>query len=58
MIKRKKSSSQKEKIIQEIKNRTPKIIFTAKNLVVTLRSRSQLNKWLEIYPDGKYVISW
>jgi len=58
MIKRKKSSSQKEKIIQEIKNRTPKIVFTAKNLVVTLRSRSQLNKWLEIYPDGKYVISW
>jgi|TARA_B110000967_G_C18522989_1_gene381963 uncharacterized membrane protein len=57
MIKRKKSSSQKEKIIQEIKNRTPKIVFTAKNLVVTLRSRSQLNKWLEIYPDGKYVIS-
>jgi len=57
MIKRKKSSSQKEKIIQEIKNRTPKIIFTAKNLVVTLRSRNQLNKWLEIYPDGKYVIS-
>ena len=54
----KKSSSQKEKIIQEIKNRTPKIVFTAKNLVVTLRSRSQLNKWLEIYPDGKYVISW
>ena len=57
MIKRKKSSSQKEKIIQEIKNRTPKIVFTAKNLVVTLRSKSQLNKWLEIYPDGKYVIS-
>lgn len=57
MIKRKKSSRQKEKIIQEIKNRTPKIVFTAKNLVVTLRSRSQLNKWLEIYPDGKYVIS-
>tara|TARA_B110000211_G_scaffold28314_1_gene28673 strand:+ start:2017 stop:2190 length:174 start_codon:yes stop_codon:yes gene_type:complete len=57
MIKRKKSSSQKEKIILEIKNRTPKIVFTAKNLVVTLRSRSQLNKWLEIYPDGKYVIS-
>jgi len=57
MIKRKKSSSQKEKIIQEIKNRTPKIVFTTKNLVVTLRSRSQLNKWLEIYPDGKYVIS-
>jgi len=56
MIKRKKSSSQKEKIIQEIKNRTPKIVFTAKNLVVTLRSRSQLNKWLEIYPDGQYII--
>jgi len=56
MIKRKKSSSQKEKIIQEIKNRTPKIIFTVKNLIVTLRNRNQLDRWLEMYPDGQYVI--
>jgi len=56
MIKRKKSSSQKEKIIQEIKNRTPKIIFTVKNLIVTLRNRNQLDRWLEMYPEGQYVI--
>jgi hypothetical protein len=56
MIKRKKSSSQKEKIIQEIKNRTPKIVFTVKNLIVTLRNRNQLDRWLEMYPDGQYVI--
>jgi len=56
MIKRKKSSSQKEKIIKEIKNRTPKIIFTVKNLIVTLRNRNQLDRWLEMYPEGQYVI--
>jgi len=56
MIKRKKSSSQKEKIIQEIKNRTPKIVFTVKNLIVTLRNRNQLDRWLEMYPEGQYVI--
>ena len=56
MSKRKKSISKKEKIIAEIKRRTPKIIFTAKNLIVTLRNRNQLDRWLEMYPDGKYVI--
>ena len=56
MIKRKKSNFKKEKIIKEIKNRTPNIVFTDKNLVVTLRSRSQLNKWLDMYPDGQYVM--
>jgi|TARA_B110000263_G_scaffold222276_1_gene211253 hypothetical protein len=56
MSKRKKSISKREKIILEIKRRTPKIIFTAKNLIVTLRNRDQLDRWLEMYPDGKYVI--
>ena len=56
MSKRKKSLSKKNKIIAEIKKRTPKIVFTAKNLIVTLRNRNQLDRWLEIYPDGKYVV--
>ena len=56
MSTRKKTASKREKILAEIKKRTPKIVFTAKNLIVTLSNRNQLNRWLEIYPDGKYVV--
>ena len=56
MSKRKKSPRKREKILAEIKKRTPNIVFTARNLVVTLRNRNQLNRWLEMYPDGKYVV--
>ena len=44
--------------IKEIKNRTPKIIFRAHNIVVTLRNKTQLNRWLKIYPEGKYTINY
>tara|TARA_B100000131_G_C17993399_1_gene563502 strand:- start:302 stop:487 length:186 start_codon:yes stop_codon:yes gene_type:complete len=54
--KRKKSLKKTLKIIKEIKSNTPKIIFKVKNLVVTLRNKSQLNRWLELYPDGKYTV--
>ena len=53
--KRKKSLKKTLKIIKEIKSNTPKIIFKVKNLVVTLRNKIQLNRWLELYPDGKYT---
>jgi hypothetical protein len=56
MSKRKKSLSKTKQILQDIKLRSPKIVFTAKNLIVTLRNRSQLDKWLKIYPDGEYII--
>ena len=56
MSKRKKSIIKQEKILKEIKSRTPKIVFTVKNLIVTLRSRNQLDRWLEMSPDGQYVI--
>ncbi|MDC3305882.1 hypothetical protein OAV36_03050 [Flavobacteriales bacterium] len=56
MSKRKKSIIKQEKILKEIKSRTPKIVFTVKNLIVTLRNRNQLDRWLEMYPDGQYVI--
>lgn len=54
--KRKKSKEKTLKIIKEIKSSTPKIIFTARNLVVTLRKKSQLDTWLSLYPEGKYTI--
>jgi len=56
MSKRAKPLSKAKKILKDIKKRTPKLVFTAKNLIVTLRNRNQLDKWLEIYPDGKYII--
>ena len=56
MSTRKKTASKREKILAEIKKRTPKIVFTAKNLIVTLRNRNQLDRWLAIYPEGKYII--
>ena len=56
MSKRRKSLRQTKQILEGIKKRTPKIVFSAKNLIVTLRNRSQIDKWLEIYPDGKYII--
>ena len=49
MSKRKKSIIKQEKILKEIKSRTPKIVFTVKNLIVVFKNRSQLDKCSEIY---------
>ena len=54
--KRKNSLKKTMKILDSIKNSAPKIIFKAQNIVVTLRNKSQLNRWLQLYPDGKYTI--
>ena len=56
--KRKKSLKKTWDAIKDIKNSTPKIIFKAHNLVVTLKNKTQLNRWLEIYPEGKYTINY
>ena len=55
--KRKKSIQKTMDKIEVIKQSVPKIVFTAKNLVVTLKNKSQLNRWLEIYPEGTYQIN-
>ena len=55
---RKRSFKKTLETIKEIKNSTPKIIFKAHNIVVTLRNKTQLNRWLEIYPEGKYTINY
>ena len=56
--KRKQSLKKTWDTIIEIKNSTPKIIFRAHNIVVTLRNMNQINRWLEIYPEGKYTINY
>ena len=56
--KRKKHIKNAFQKIEEIKKSVPKIVFKANNLVVTLKNESQLSRWLEIYPDGKYQINY
>ena len=56
--KRKKSLKKTLDTIIEMKNSAPKIVFRAQNIVVTLRNKNQINRWLEIYPEGKYTINY
>ena len=55
--KRKKSLKKTLNTVIEIKNSTPKIIFKAESLVVTLRNKAQLNRWLKIYSNACYTIT-
>ena len=57
MTTRRIAKSKREKILNEIKNSTPSIVFKAKNLIVTLRNKSQLKTWLNLYPEGTYTIN-
>ena len=58
IYKRKKSLKQTRDALIKIKNSVPKIIFRAKNTIITLRNKSQISRWLEIYPEGKYTINY
>ena len=55
--KRKKSLKKTLNTVIKIKNSTPKIIFKAESLVVTLRNKAQLNRLLKIYPNACYTIT-
>ena len=57
MTKRRIAKSKRKKILNEIKNSTPSIVFKARNLIVTLRNKSQLKTWLSLYPEGTYTIN-
>ena len=46
-----------EKILDKIKNNTPSIIFKTKTMTVTLKTKEQLKKWLDMYPTGKYTFA-
>tara|TARA_Y100001954_G_C15489528_1_gene444422 strand:- start:137 stop:325 length:189 start_codon:yes stop_codon:yes gene_type:complete len=56
--KRKQSIKKTLNKIKAINKSVPKIVFKANNLIVTLKNKSQLSRWLEIYPDGKYQINY
>ena len=55
--KRKKSLKKTLNTVIEIKNSTPKIIFKAESLVVTLRNKAQLNRGIKIYPNACHTIT-
>ena len=57
MTTRRIAKSKREKILNEIKNSTPSIVFKARNMIVTLRNKSQLKTWLNLYPEGTYTIN-
>ena len=43
-----------EKILDKIKNNSPSIVFKTKTMTVTLKTKEQLKKWLDMYPTGEY----
>lgn len=53
LIKKRKA----EKILEKIKNNSPNIIFKTKTMTVTLKTKDQLKKWLDMYPTGEYTLS-
>ncbi len=56
--KRKKSLKKTFKVLNDMKNKVPKIIFKANNIVVTLKTETQLSKWLSMYPEGTYTVNY
>jgi len=53
LLKKKKA----EKILDKIKNNSPSIIFKTKTMTVTLKTKEQLKKWLDMYPTGEYTFA-
>jgi hypothetical protein len=50
---RKKSNEKVEKILNEIKNSTPKVkLQLDKKTTITLKTDEQLKKWMEMYPKA------
>jgi hypothetical protein len=53
---RKKSKQKVEKIINEIKNSTPKFkLQLDSRTTITLKTEEQLNKWMEMYPKAELI---
>ena len=53
LLKKKKA----EKILDKIKNNSPSIIFKTKTMTVTLKTKEQLKKWLDMYPTGEHTFA-
>ena len=57
---RKKSKQKVEKIINEIKNSTPKFkLQLDRRTTITLKTEEQLQKWMAMYPKAELIVwSW
>lgn len=54
---RKKSKAKVEKIINEIKNSTPKFkLQLDSRTTITLKTEEQLNKWMQMYPKAELIV--
>ncbi len=54
---RKKSKAKVEKIINEIKNSTPKFkLQLDSRTTITLKTEEQLNKWMQMYPKAQLIL--
>lgn len=53
---RKKTKEKVEKIINEIKNSTPKFkLQLDSKTVITLKTQEQLDKWMTLYPKAQLI---
>ena len=53
---RKKSKQKVEKIINEIKNSTPKFkLQLDSRTTITLKTEEQLDKWMQMYPKAELI---
>ncbi|MGC6428104.1 MAG: hypothetical protein ACON4D_00915 [Flavobacteriales bacterium] len=43
--------------LEEIKSKTPKIIFYTDKMKINLSSMQSLAFWFDKYPNGKYVVN-
>ncbi|MDC3352483.1 hypothetical protein OAV92_04475 [Crocinitomicaceae bacterium] len=54
---RKKSKQKVEKIINEIKNSTPKFkLQLDRRTTITLKTEEQLQKWMAMYPKAELIV--
>ncbi|MFT5823438.1 MAG: hypothetical protein ACI8ZM_004699 [Crocinitomix sp.] len=53
---RKKSKAKVQKIINEIKNSTPKFkLQLDRRTIITLKTEEQLSKWMQLYPKAELI---
>ena len=53
---RKKTKEKVEKILNEIKNSTPKYkLQLDSKTTITLKTQEQLDKWMELYPKAQLL---
>ena len=53
---RKKTKEKVEKILNEIKNSTPKFkLQLDSKTTITLKTQEQLDKWMQLYPKAQLI---